>query len=108
MKALIAAVAALLVGSAALAAPPSGPPGPPIDQIAEQMGLDATQTAAVKNIMAAARQRIDTAMKESMAQADAELATVLTAEQVNEFKKLMQASRPPGPPPGSPPPSTDQ
>ena len=108
MKALIAAVAALLVGSAALAAPPSGPPGPPIDQIAEQMGLDATQTAAVKNIMADARQRIDTAMKESMAQADAELATVLTVEQVNEFKKLMQASRPHGPPPGSPPPSTDQ
>ena len=108
MKALIAAVAALLVGSAALAAPPSGPPGPPIDQIAEQMGLDATQTAAVKNIMAAARQRIDTAMKESMAQADAELATVLTVEQVNEFKKLMQASRPHGPPPGSPPPPTDQ
>ena len=108
MKALIAAVAALLVGSAALAAPPSGPPGPPIDQIAEQMGLDATQTAAVKNIMAAARQRIDTAMKESMAQADAELATVLTVEQVNEFKKLMQASRPHGPPPESPPPSTDQ
>ena len=108
MKALIATVAALLVASAALAAPPSGPPGPPIDRIAAQMGLDATQTAAVKQIMAAARERVDAAMKESMTQADAELATVLTVEQVNEFKKLMQASRPHGPPPGSPPPSTDQ
>ena len=108
MKALIATVAALLVGSAALAAPPSGPPGPPIDRIAAQMGLDATQTAAVKQIMAAARERVDAAMKESMAQADAELATVLTVEQVTEFKKLMKASRPHGPPPESPPPSTDQ
>ena len=108
MKALIAAVAALLAGSAALAAPPSGRSGPPIERIAAQMGLDATQTAAVEQIMAAARERIDAAVKESMAQADAELATVLTVEQVNEFKKLMQASRPHGPPPGSPPPSTDQ
>ena len=107
MKALIAAVAVLLTGSAALAAPP-GPPGPPVDKIAAQMGLDATQTAAVKQIMAAARARIDVAVKESMAQADSELATVLTVEQVNEFKKLMQAERPHGPPPGSPPPSTDQ
>ena len=108
MKALIAAVAALLAGSAALAAPPSGPPGPPIDRIAAQMGLDATQTAAVKQIMAAARERVDAAVKASTTQADAELANVLTVEQVNEFKKLMQAARPHGPPPGSPPPSTDQ
>ena len=108
MKALIAAVAALLVGSTALAAPPSGRSGPPIERIAAQMGLDATQTAAVEQIMAAARERIDAAVNESMAQADAELATVLTVEQVNEFKKLMQAARPHGPPPGSPPPSTDQ
>ena len=108
MNALIAAVAALLVGSTALAAPPSGRSGPPIERIAAQMGLDATQTAAVEQIMAAARERIDAAVNESMAQADAELATVLTVEQVNEFKKLMQAARPHGPPPGSPPPSTDQ
>ena len=108
MKALIAAVAALLVGSTALAAPPSGRSGPPIERIAAQMGLDATQTAAVEQIMAAARERIDAAVNESMAQADAELATVLTVEQVTEFKKLMKASRPHGPPPESPPPSTDQ
>jgi hypothetical protein len=108
MKPLIATLAALLVGSAALAAPPGGPPGPPVDRIASQMGLDATQTAAVKQIMADARSRIDAAVKESMAQADSELATVLTVEQVAEFKQLMQASRPHGPPPGSPPPSTDQ
>ena len=108
MKALIAAVAALLVGSTALAAPPSGRSGPPIERIAAQMGLDATQTAAVEQIMAAARERIDAAVNESMAQADAELASVMTVEQVNEFKKLMQAARPHGPPPGSPPPSTDQ
>jgi hypothetical protein len=108
MKALIATVAAMLVGPAALAAPPGGPPGPPIDRIATEMGLDATQTAAVKQIMADARARIDAAARQSMAQADTELATVLTVEQVTEFKKLMQASRPHGPPPGSPPPSTDQ
>ena len=107
MKALVA-VAAVLAGSTALAAPPGGPPGPPIERIAAQMGLDSTQTAAVRKIMSDARDRIDAAMTASMAQADEELATVLTVEQVNEFKKLMQASRPHGPPPGSPPPSTDQ
>jgi Spy/CpxP family protein refolding chaperone len=98
----------MLAGSAAQAAPPSGPPGPPIARIAAQMGLDSTQTAAVEQIMAGVRERIDVAVQESMKQADAELATVLTAEQVTDFKKLMQASRPHGPPPGSPPPSTDQ
>lgn len=72
------------------------------------MGLDATQTAEVKRIMDAAHARIQAAVQASMEQADAELATVLTVEQVNEFKKLMQAARPHGPPPGSPPPSTDQ
>ena len=108
MKTLIAMTAALLfTGSAALAAPP-GPPGPPVEKIAAQMGLDATQTAEVKRIMDAAHERIHAAVEASMAQADAELATVLTVEQINEFKKLMQAARPHGPPPGSPPPSTDQ
>ena len=104
----LVAVDAVLAGSTALAAPPGGPPGPPIERIAAQMGLDSTQTAAVRKIMSDARDRIDAAMTASMAQADEELATVLTVEQVNEFKKLMQAARPHGPPPGSPPPSTDQ
>ena len=107
MKALVA-VAAVLAGSTALAAPPGGPPGPPIERIAAQMGLDSTQTAEIKKIMATARQRVDAAVKASTTQADAELANVLTVEQVNEFKKLMRASRPHGPPPGPPSPSTDQ
>lgn len=107
MKRLIATFALMLAGATALAAPP-GPPGPPIEKIAAQMGLDATQTAEVKRIMDAAHARIQAAIQESMAQADVELATVLTVEQANEFKKLMQAARPHGPPPGSPPPSTDQ
>jgi Spy/CpxP family protein refolding chaperone len=108
MKRLIVVTAALLAGTTALAAAPGGPPGPPIERIAAQMGLDSTQTAEVKRITSEARARIDAAVSESMTQADAELANVLTVEQLTEFKKLMQAARPHGPPPGSPPPSTDQ
>lgn len=105
MKRLITVtVALLLTGAAALGAPP----GPPIEKIAAQMGLDSTQTAEVKRIMDEAHMRIEAAVRESLAQADAELATVLTVDQLNEFKKLMQAARPHGPPPGSPHPSTDQ
>jgi Spy/CpxP family protein refolding chaperone len=108
MKRLTIATAALLAGTTALASPPGPPPGPPVERIAAQMGLDTTQTAEVKRIMDEARARIDAAVRASMAQADTELATVLTVEQVTEFKQLMQAARPHGPPPGSPPPSTDQ
>ena len=104
MKHLVAAAILLLADTTVLAAPP----GPPTEKIASQLGLDSYQTAEVERIMKEARARIDAAARDSMAQADAELATVLTVEQLNEFKKLMQANRPHGRPPGSPPPSTDQ
>ncbi len=103
MKRLIATATLLLAGATVFAAPP----GPPIERIATQLGLDAYQTAEVERIMNEARARIDDDVKDSMAQADAELAAVLTVEQLNELKKQMQAARPHGPP-SSPPPSTDQ
>lgn len=107
MKRLIATATLLLAGATVLAAPP-GPQGPPTERIAAQLGLDSYQTAEVERIMKEARARVDAAARDSMAQADAELATVLTVEQLSEFKKLMQAARANGRPPGSPPPSTDQ
>ena len=104
MKRLIATATLLLAGATVLAAPPA----PPTARIAAQLGLDSYQTTEVERIMKEARARIDAAAKDSMAQADAELATVLTVEQLSEFKKLMQAARANGRPPGSPPPPTDQ
>lgn len=108
MKRLFVIVPLLLAATTVVAAPPGPPPGPPIEKIAAQMNLDSTQTAEVKRIMEQARARMDDAARESMAQADVELANVLTGDQIKEFKQLMQASRPHGRLPGSPPPSNDQ
>jgi len=104
---ITAATAALMMAcTTAVAGPPFAPPR--IDQVVEKLGLDETQKSEVTRIMQEARARVDAAAKQSMDQADAELANVLTAEQLSEFKKLMQAARPHWPPPPDPSPSTNQ
>jgi len=75
--------------------------------LAEKLGLDETQESEVTRIMNDARARIDAAAKQSMAEADAELANVLTTEQFSEFQKLMKEARRRGPPPLDPSPSTN-
>ena len=76
--------------------------GPPIDEIAATLGLDDSQKAAVTRILDDAHARMEASRKENMAQVDSELATVLTAEQVSQFKTLMKQGRHRGPPPGPP------
>jgi Spy/CpxP family protein refolding chaperone len=112
MKRRFPIIALLVLACAAALADhgPSGPlPGPPpIDWIAEQLGLDETQKSEVKRILDETRARMDAAAKQSMAETDAELANVLTTEQLSEFKKLMKEARRHGPPPPDPSPSTNQ
>ena len=109
-RAPIIALLALACAPALAGPGPSGPPPgpPPIVRIAEQLGLDDTQKSEAKRIMDEARARTDAAARQSMAEADAELANVLTAEQLSEFKKLMKEARRHGPPPPDPSPSTNR
>lgn len=108
-RTLLSAVALGLACQLALADPPAGPPrsGPPIDEIATRLGLNDYQKTEMKRIFDEAHARMEAERKASMAQVDAELANVLTAEQLAEFKKLMQERRrdrhgpPPAPPPSS-------
>jgi hypothetical protein len=105
-RSVLLTAAALAIGSQLALADTPGPPprgGPPIDEIATTLGLDDTQKAEVTRILDAAHARMEAARKENMAQVDTELATVLTAEQLGQFKKLMQQGRHRGPPPGPPP-----
>ena len=97
--------AALAMGWQLVLADTPGKPqrgGPPIDEIATTLGLDDSQKAAVTRILDDAHARMEASRKENMAQVDSELATVLTAEQVSQFKKLMKQGRHRGPPPGPP------
>jgi Spy/CpxP family protein refolding chaperone len=108
-KTLLSAVALGLACQLALADRPAGPPrgGPPVDQIATQLGLNDYQKAEMERIFGEAHARMEAERKASMAQVDAELANVLTAEQIAEFKKLMQERRRDRRgPPSDPPPST--
>ena len=102
---LLTAAAIALGSQLALADSPAAPRrgGPPIEEIATTLGLDDTQKAAVTRILDDAHARMEAARNENMAQVDTELATVLTAEQLIQFKKLMQQGRHRGPPPGPPP-----
>ncbi len=106
-KTLLSAVALGLACQLALADTTTRPPrgGPPIDEIATQLGLNDYQKTEMKRIFDEAHARMEAQRKASMAQVDSELATVLTAEQLTEFKKLMQERRHDrrGPPPGPPP-----
>ena len=95
--------------------------GPPIERLAQDLGLDATQQAQVKQILDAQHTKMDAeraqyeasgtrpsreemhAKHEQMdAELDQQLSTVLTAEQLAKFKELRR-HRPMGPPPGAPP-----
>lgn len=102
---ILTAVALALVSPIAMTDSSMPPPrgGPPIDEIATRLQLDETQKTEVKRILDAAHERMEAARKASMQQVDNELAAVLTAGQVAQFRKLMQESRRRGPPPGSRP-----
>jgi Spy/CpxP family protein refolding chaperone len=121
-------LAALAASALALADQPSGPPpggphrgGPPIERLAQDLGLDASQTTQVKAIFDAQRARMDSEraqleasgvrpsreeMQSKHQQMDAELrqqlSAVLTPEQLAKFEQ-MRSRRPMGPPPGGQP-----
>jgi Spy/CpxP family protein refolding chaperone len=96
--------------------------GAPIERLAQDLGLDATQQAQVRQILDAQHAKMDAeraqfeasgtrpsreemqAKHEQMdAELDQQLSTVLTAEQLAKFKELRRR-RPMGPPPGGAPP----
>jgi Spy/CpxP family protein refolding chaperone len=122
-------LAALAAGSLAFADPPAGPSsamtrgGPPIERLTQDLGLDANQVAQVKAIfeqqhakMEAERALSDSsgtrpsredmhARHEQMnAELRAQLANVLTPEQLARFDALPKRQRTGGPPgQGQPP-----
>ncbi|HTU68648.1 MAG TPA: hypothetical protein VMF52_22095 [Steroidobacteraceae bacterium] len=125
--ALFLATLALAITSSAWADAPKGPPpggprgGPPIERLAQDLGLDANQTTQVKAILDAQHAKMDAeraqfessgtrpsreemhAKHEQMdAELDTQLAGVLTPEQLAKFKE-MRKHRPMGPPPGGAP-----
>lgn len=128
MKRLTLALATLLLAASAYAQQPPGPPprgGPPVERLAQELGLTDAQKAEVKRIFeeertrheaerqqyASSGQRPDPAtMKTIMAQHDTELASalanVLTPDQLTKFKAWQAERRERmrhGPPPGAPP-----
>ena len=121
-------LAALVASGLALADEHQGPPpggpgrgGPPIERLAQDLGLDATQQAQVKQILDAQHSKMEAdraqfeasgtrpsreemhAKHEQMdAELDQQLAAVLTPEQLAKFQEIRR-HRPMGPPPGAPP-----
>ena len=122
-------LAALALSGLAFADQPAGPPpggpgrgGAPMERLAQDLGLDATQQAQVKQILDAQRARMEAdraqfdasgtrPSREEMhakhvqmdAELDQQLSTVLTPEQLAKFKEMRQR-RPMGPPPAGAPP----
>jgi Spy/CpxP family protein refolding chaperone len=130
MKRLTLALAATaLVAQAALAQQFAGPPprgGPPVEKMAQELGLDETQKAQVKKIFESERAKHESErsqalssgtrptpeeMRAKMAENELELtqqlSSVLTADQLAKFKALQEERRqhmrngPPPPPPGA-------
>jgi Spy/CpxP family protein refolding chaperone len=96
MKRTILVAAALgLASQLALAEPGGAQPrrGPPVEEIATRLGLNDYQKTEMKRIFEEAHARMEAARKASMEQVDAELANVLTAEQLAEFKQMKQERR---------------
>lgn len=102
---IVAAGAMALACNLALAGPPDGQrrPGPPMEKLTAELDLDDTQAAEVRKIFAAAESRMQAARQENRTQLEADLANVLSAEQMTEFKQIMADARKqrrhPGPPP---------
>ncbi len=94
-RTILAAAALGLACQVALAQPPDAPPrgGPPIDEIATRLGLNDYQKTEMKRILEEAHQRMEASRQASMQQVDTELANVLTAEQLAEFKQLRPERR---------------
>lgn len=127
MKRTLALAALAVTTSLAFAEPPGGPPpggprgGPPIERLAKDLGLDATQQSQVKEILDAQRAKMDAdraqfeasgtrptrdEMHAKHEQADADvrqqLSAVLTAEQLAKFDEIRKR-RPMRGPPGAKP-----
>ena len=114
---------ALAASSFALANPPGPPPGmsrggPPIERLTQDLGLDANQAAQVKTIFEQQRAKMEAERaqfessgtrptreemharhEQANAELRAQLANVLTAEQLAKFDALPKR-QPPGGPPG--------
>ena len=121
-------LAALAVTGLAHADPPQGPTtggpgrrGPPIERLTQDLGLDASQAAQVKQILDAQHAKMDAeraqfeasgtrlsreemhAKHEQMdAELDQQLSAILTPEQLAKFKEIRR-HRAMGTPPGAPP-----
>lgn len=113
VKPLPFTIALLAFGAgAALAEPPPGRGVPPIDELAAELQLDEHQTAELRRIVDEQRSKMQTErrqlmasggrpsheqMREHMRQADEELLrqlqSVLTDEQLENFKKLREDRR---------------
>ena len=118
--AALVAVSAIAFADQPPGLPAGGPPrGPPIERIAQDLGLDAAQTAEVKRILEAQHAKMDSERQQLEAggtrpsreqmqakheQMDAELhqqlSAVLTAEQLTKFEEMHKHR---GPPPGNRP-----
>lgn len=94
-KRIACAAVAALACNLAMAQPPDGGSrhGPRGERIAAQLGLNETQSAEVKRIFAEAQTRMEAARTENRQTVEAELAKVLTPEQLAEFKQLKSERR---------------
>lgn len=94
-KRIACAAVAALACNLALAGHPDGGSrhGSPGERIAAELELDDTQSAEVKRIFTEAEQRMEAARTENRQKVEAELANVLTAEQMAEFKQIMAERR---------------
>ena len=113
LKLTVTALALTLTGSLALAVPPGPPPGPPMEEIAAELGLDAQQEDALERIFdehhaqmveerklleasgqRPSRDELRVTHQQAREDLEAQLSTVLTLEQLDAFRKLMDERRP--------------
>ena len=86
------------------AGPPRGPKGPPTRELAELLGLDQKQSAALDTVlrerhekMQALQQRAENERKATVAASDERVRKVLTPAQFETFKTWESQHRPPPP-----------
>jgi hypothetical protein len=90
---------------AALAAPTAvafgePPHGPPIERLTQDLSLDATQAAQVKQIFEAEHEKMEAERARIDADLRQQLSTVLTAEELQKYDEIRKHRGLAGPPPG--------